>query len=136
MYFSLLSLLGTNVQLGDEILGSPSHTLSLFDTALCRAQKVMLDGMAAHDKTDLVVISAVLPSYRTHQFIILFPCSSFHRCVCMYIVIQELKPHVHARITGLPVCPELVRDTLPRTSDIGSFLSITGTDYFDQISAL
>ncbi|XP_070543644.1 uncharacterized protein [Ptychodera flava] len=38
-----------------------------------------------------------------------------------------LKSNLHARLTNLPVCPELIRDTLPRTSDIGKFLSITGT---------
>ncbi|KAM9339625.1 DNA helicase MCM9 [Symphorus nematophorus] len=33
----------------------------------------------------------------------------------------------HARITGLPVCPELTRDTIPRSRDVGHFLSVTGT---------
>ncbi|KAI0217790.1 DNA helicase MCM9 [Lamellibrachia satsuma] len=39
----------------------------------------------------------------------------------------SLKRNIHARITGLPVCPELTRDVLPKTSDVGSFLSVTGT---------
>ncbi|KAK9531018.1 hypothetical protein VZT92_010472 [Zoarces viviparus] len=34
---------------------------------------------------------------------------------------------LHARITGLPVCPELTRDTIPRSRDVGHFLSVTGT---------
>lgn len=29
--------------------------------------------------------------------------------------------------TGLPVCPELTRDTIPRSRDVGHFLSVTGT---------
>nr|XP_046228947.1 DNA helicase MCM9 isoform X2 [Scatophagus argus] len=33
----------------------------------------------------------------------------------------------HARITGLPVCPELTRDTIPHSRDVGHFLSVTGT---------
>ncbi|GFS19589.1 DNA helicase MCM9-like [Elysia marginata] len=37
-----------------------------------------------------------------------------------------VKRKVHVRIMSLPVCPELSRTTLPRTADIGSFLSITG----------
>ncbi|KAI9517200.1 DNA helicase mcm9 [Dissostichus eleginoides] len=34
---------------------------------------------------------------------------------------------LHARITGLPVCPELTRDTIPKSRDVGHFLSVTGT---------
>ncbi|KAK7907018.1 hypothetical protein WMY93_015630 [Mugilogobius chulae] len=34
---------------------------------------------------------------------------------------------LHARISGLPVCPELTRETIPRSKDVGHFLSVTGT---------
>jgi len=37
------------------------------------------------------------------------------------------KPNLHARLSNLPICPELTRSTLPRADDIGRFLSITGT---------
>ncbi|XP_077994349.1 uncharacterized protein LOC144448073 [Glandiceps talaboti] len=40
---------------------------------------------------------------------------------------MRLKTNLHARLTNLPVCPELIRNTLPKTSDISKFLSITGT---------
>ncbi|KAK3796892.1 hypothetical protein RRG08_055726 [Elysia crispata] len=40
---------------------------------------------------------------------------------------MTIKKKVHVRIMSLPVCPELSRTSLPRTADIGSFLSITGT---------
>ncbi|KAM9356307.1 DNA helicase MCM9 [Pholidichthys leucotaenia] len=40
---------------------------------------------------------------------------------------QNLRHTLHARITGLPVCPELTRDTIPRSEDVGHFLSVTGT---------
>uniref|UniRef100_A0A8C4ZH24 DNA helicase MCM9 n=1 Tax=Gadus morhua TaxID=8049 RepID=A0A8C4ZH24_GADMO len=40
---------------------------------------------------------------------------------------NQLKYHFHARITGLPVCPELTRDTIPRSRDAGHFLSVNGT---------
>ncbi|RUS90636.1 hypothetical protein EGW08_001633 [Elysia chlorotica] len=40
---------------------------------------------------------------------------------------MTVKKKVHVRVMSLPVCPELSRTCLPRTSDIGSFLSITGT---------
>ncbi|CAG5132668.1 unnamed protein product, partial [Candidula unifasciata] len=38
-----------------------------------------------------------------------------------------VKKKVHVRVMSLPVCPELNRTTLPRTADLGSFLSVTGT---------
>jgi hypothetical protein len=37
------------------------------------------------------------------------------------------KPNVHARLSNLPICPELRRPTLPRTEDVGRFLAISGT---------
>ncbi|XP_021096297.1 DNA helicase MCM9 isoform X3 [Heterocephalus glaber] len=39
----------------------------------------------------------------------------------------SLKHNLHARISGLPVCPELVREHIPKTKDVGHFLSVTGT---------
>ncbi|CAN9507564.1 unnamed protein product [Ophioblennius macclurei] len=41
--------------------------------------------------------------------------------------VQRLRHTLHARITGLPVCPELTRVTVPRSKDVGHFLSLTGT---------
>lgn len=38
-----------------------------------------------------------------------------------------MKTNLHGRLIGLPVCPELVREQLPRNTDIGRFLSISGT---------
>lgn len=43
------------------------------------------------------------------------------------LVNLSLKRNIHARVTGLPVCPEITRDTIPRNADIGSFLSVSGT---------
>ncbi|XP_023570005.1 DNA helicase MCM9 isoform X2 [Octodon degus] len=39
----------------------------------------------------------------------------------------SMKHNLHARISGLPVCPELVREHIPKTKDVGHFLSVTGT---------
>ncbi|XP_011357082.1 DNA helicase MCM9 isoform X3 [Pteropus vampyrus] len=39
----------------------------------------------------------------------------------------SMKQNLHARISGLPVCPELVREHIPKTKDVGHFLSVTGT---------
>ncbi|XP_074043556.1 DNA helicase MCM9 [Macrotis lagotis] len=38
-----------------------------------------------------------------------------------------MKQNLHARISGLPVCPELMREHIPKTKDVGHFLSVTGT---------
>ena len=51
---SALSLMGSNMTLADEILTNPGRSLPMFDIALRRAQKVMLNSMPPHDKTDLV----------------------------------------------------------------------------------
>eukprot|EP00062_Callorhinchus_milii_P014333 gi/632963381/ref/XP_007897848.1/ PREDICTED: DNA helicase MCM9 [Callorhinchus milii] len=37
------------------------------------------------------------------------------------------KQNLHARISGLPICPELTRDHIPKTRDVGHFLSVMGT---------
>ncbi|XP_002747067.4 DNA helicase MCM9 isoform X1 [Callithrix jacchus] len=39
----------------------------------------------------------------------------------------SMKQNLHTRISGLPVCPELVREHIPKTKDVGHFLSVTGT---------
>ncbi|XP_007952382.1 DNA helicase MCM9 [Orycteropus afer afer] len=39
----------------------------------------------------------------------------------------SMKQNLHARISGLPVCPELMREHIPKTKDVGHFLSVTGT---------
>ncbi|XP_038046169.1 DNA helicase MCM9-like [Patiria miniata] len=44
------------------------------------------------------------------------------------------KINLHARVTGLPVCPELIRETLPKNSDIGRFLSVSATSSKCMIS--
>lgn len=33
----------------------------------------------------------------------------------------------YSSYSGLPVCPELVREHIPKTKDVGHFLSVTGT---------
>ncbi|XP_063370788.1 DNA helicase MCM9-like [Cydia amplana] len=38
-----------------------------------------------------------------------------------------MKKNVHARIFGLPVCPELHRTIFPKNVDLGCFLKVTGT---------
>ncbi|XP_071525523.1 uncharacterized protein [Panulirus ornatus] len=39
----------------------------------------------------------------------------------------SIKANIHARITGLPTCPELFRHAVPRTCDVGRLLCVSGT---------
>lgn len=39
---------------------------------------------------------------------------------------MSFKAHLHVRLSNLPICPELRRDKIPKTSDIGRFLAISG----------
>lgn len=41
----------------------------------------------------------------------------------------SLKKNVHARIFGLPVCPELHRMVFPKNVDLGCFLKVTGKSF-------
>ncbi|XP_062858615.1 DNA helicase MCM9 [Trichomycterus rosablanca] len=38
-----------------------------------------------------------------------------------------LRRNLHVRVSGLPVCPELTREHIPKSRDVGHFLSVTGT---------
>ena len=42
---------------------------------------------------------------------------------------MSFKPHLHIRLSNLPVCPELRRDKIPKTSDIGRFLAVSGKKF-------
>ncbi|CAH3157264.1 unnamed protein product [Porites evermanni] len=42
-------------------------------------------------------------------------------------VSMSFKSNLHVRLSNLPICPELRRDTIPKSSDIGRFLAVSGT---------
>ncbi|XP_067021534.1 DNA helicase MCM9-like [Acropora muricata] len=42
-------------------------------------------------------------------------------------VSMSFKSNLHVRLSNLPVCPELRRDKIPKSSDIGCFLAVSGT---------
>ena len=60
----------------------------------------------------------------------------FHQALkeCLRLIYEEhrlagsmkLKKNVFVRLCNLPTCPELTRDTIPRSSDIGRLLAFTG----------
>ena len=41
-------------------------------------------------------------------------------------VSMSFKSNLHVRLSNLPVCPELRRDKVPKSSDIGCFLAVSG----------
>ena len=41
-------------------------------------------------------------------------------------VSMSFKSNLHVRLSNLPICPELRRDTIPKSSDIGRFLAVSG----------
>ncbi|EDO42446.1 predicted protein [Nematostella vectensis] len=40
---------------------------------------------------------------------------------------MSFKPNIHVRLSNLPICPELKRSTIPKSSDMGRFLAVSGT---------
>ena len=40
---------------------------------------------------------------------------------------MSVKISCHVRISNLPICPELVKDRLPKSQDVGSFLAFSGS---------
>ena len=46
-------------------------------------------------------------------------------------VSMSFKSHLHVRLSNLPICPELRRDKIPKTSDIGRFLAVSGEMYME-----
>ena len=51
---SAMTLFEDNPYLGERLVSEPSRLLPLFDQSLCQTQKIILDGLQPHDKTDLV----------------------------------------------------------------------------------
>ncbi|XP_039882681.1 DNA helicase MCM9 isoform X1 [Simochromis diagramma] len=92
-----MTLFEANMEIGDYFNAYPTDILAIFDKVLNRKAKAVTDDGSLKHNE----------GQRKQD--------------------QRLVHTLHARITGLPVCPELTRDTIPRTRDVGHFLSVTGT---------
>ncbi|XP_019635611.1 PREDICTED: DNA helicase MCM9-like isoform X1 [Branchiostoma belcheri] len=91
---------------------------------------VVVNAMTLFDTTDMTVSDALL--HHPREVLPQFDAALVRAARTVYHDHARkddmvLKPHLHARISGLPVCPELYRTTLPQTTDIGSLLSVQGT---------
>lgn len=105
---SVLVLIDWNHELGAALLAKPAVHVSLLDAAAQAVQKQYLDGRGR--PAGLVRMERVESKQR---------CTSSH-------VGQLCKPHVHARLSNLPICPELSRTMMPRANDVGLLLSVSG----------
>ncbi|TKS74036.1 DNA helicase MCM9 [Collichthys lucidus] len=92
-----MTLFEANMEVGDYFNAYSNDVLAIFDKVLHR--------------TAMELLKNASPKHNSGQG------SKEHR----------MRYTLHARITGLPVCPELTRDTIPRSRDVRHFLSVTGT---------
>ncbi|XP_053192724.1 DNA helicase MCM9 [Scomber japonicus] len=93
-----MTLFEANMEVGDYFNAFPDNVLAIFDKVLHKIATELSE-------------NASPPTHRGGQ----------------RTKELRMKLTLHARITGLPVCPELIRDTIPRSRDVGHFLSVTGT---------
>ncbi|XP_036942594.1 DNA helicase MCM9 isoform X2 [Acanthopagrus latus] len=92
-----MTLFEANMEVGDYFNAYPNDVLTIFDKVLQRKATEFLNNASPKN----------CGGQRTNK--------------------DRMRHTLHARITGLPVCPELTRDTIPRSRDVGHFLSVTGT---------
>ncbi|XP_070782440.1 DNA helicase MCM9 [Enoplosus armatus] len=92
-----MTLFEANMEVGDYFNAYPNEVLAIFDEVLRRTAMELSEDPSPKH----------FGGQRTKE--------------------QRMRHILHARITGLPVCPELTRDTIPRSRDVGHFLSVTGT---------
>ncbi|XP_073349545.1 DNA helicase MCM9 [Pagrus major] len=92
-----MTLFEANMEVGDYFNAYPNDVLTIFDKVLHRKATELLNNASPKH----------YGGQRTDK--------------------DRMRHTLHARITGLPVCPELTRDTIPRSRDVGHFLSVTGT---------
>ncbi|XP_062292950.1 DNA helicase MCM9 [Scomber scombrus] len=92
-----MTLFEANMEVGDYFNAFPENVLAIFDKVLHKIAMELSENASPTHRG----------GQRTKEL--------------------RMKLTLHARITGLPVCPELIRDTIPRSRDVGHFLSVTVT---------
>lgn len=99
---------------------TPHHNHSVFDNSLQHAARSILD---QHPRAREMVR---LQSLHTARAVRNWSQPQPQPLSSCFPRPQTLKPHIHARVSNLPICPELTRTKIPQASDIGKFLCITG----------
>ena len=122
----------------DALVTYPDCMLPLFDKALILCQNdiaTKAKGIGAeclvsclcnfYINSSLYEFNTLLEMIQGHLMLIWYRQVAFIELALFKL--QTTKTNIHARICSLPVCPELSRVNLPKTCDVGKFLSITGT---------
>ncbi|KJE96086.1 mini-chromosome maintenance deficient 9 [Capsaspora owczarzaki ATCC 30864] len=93
-----------------------------------------------HYSVSINVLDIIDSNHQTGTLLLAFPLTllpifdnAIRQCEALMLERSEgcsemiYKNNVHARLSNLPICAEVTRAQLPRSTDIGQFLSISGT---------
>ena len=106
-----------NILLVDDPSGQFSvvvNALELFDSNIEISQKLLAAPNKMLPLFDVALAQAAVTVMQQHSTQISF----------------SLKSNLHVRLSNLPICPELKRDTIPKSSDIGRFIAVTGKQIY------
>lgn len=87
------------------------NALDLFDSNMATSVQLMREPMKILPIFDQAFIQAQVSTKRKYE-------TSQSNLIMKY--------NCHVRISNLPICPELVRDRLPKSKDVGSFVAVSG----------
>ena len=96
---------------GNEHYAVHLNALDLFDSNMTTSMHLIREPMKLLPIFDQAFIQAQLSTIRKYE-------TSMSNLLIKY--------NCHVRISNLPICPELVRDRLPKSKDVGSFVAVTG----------
>ena len=96
---------------GNEHYAVHLNALDLFDSNMTTSMQLIREPMKLLPIFDQAFIQAQLSTIRKYE-------TSMSNLLIKY--------NCHVRISNLPICPELVRDRLPKSKDVGSFVAVTG----------
>lgn len=87
------------------------NALDLFDSNMATSVQLIREPMRILPIFDQAFIQAQVSTKRKYE-------TSQSNLIMKY--------NCHVRISNLPICPELVRDRLPKSKDVGSFVAVSG----------
>ena len=123
--FSAQNLFDSCSGFGDALVFHPLQTLALFDIALRQAQQTVIEGIQEQHRTGLVV-NKNFPNCKFSKVYLIYINVSIFLCASVYTMTRNAKTMSMPGLMALPTAPETTRETLPRSSDVGRFLSISG----------
>ena len=96
---------------GNEHYAVHVNALDLFDSNMTTSMHLIREPMKLLPIFDQAFIQAQLSTIRKYE-------TSQSNLLIKY--------NCHIHISNLPICPELVRDRLPKSKDVGSFVAVSG----------